>query len=300
MTRSKFLSFPAALVLGTFLLLATGAAPAQTTLVTPRGQEAVKRPAAAPHDFARWEKEIAAYEASDRASPPPKGGTLFIGSSTIRLWKSLAEDFPDYKVINRGFGGSEIADSTHFADRIIFPYEPKQIFLRAGGNDIHAGRLPEEVAADFADFVRVVHGRLLNTEIVYIAVNPAPALGREQQVPRAQQEDSQTGPAHAPRQLRGRLRREPRPRRTGTLRTLRRRPAPFQRRRLQAPGRPGPALFADDEVIAAMVVAVRGAPVNDSAARCDRPPRTIPRRSRGPAGRTCGRDTRAPPCPGAR
>jgi lysophospholipase L1-like esterase len=132
-------------------------------------------PAAASDRFARWEKEIATFEASDRTNPPSKGGIVFIGSSTIRRWTTLANDFPGHKVINRGFGGSEIIDSTHFADRIIFPYEPRQVFLRAGGNDIHAGRLPEEVAADFAEFVRVVHGRLPNTEIVYIAVNPAPA-----------------------------------------------------------------------------------------------------------------------------
>jgi lysophospholipase L1-like esterase len=127
-----------------------------------------------PRDFKRWEKEIAAYEAADRTNPPPKGGVLFIGSSTIRLWKTLAADFPDHKVINRGFGGSEIADSTHFAERIIFPYEPRQIFLRAGGNDINAGRLPREVAADFWEFVRKVRGKLPKTEILYIEVSPAP------------------------------------------------------------------------------------------------------------------------------
>ncbi len=157
----------------------------QNVLVSaPRpAQDIAERPAAPPRDFARWEKEIAGYEASDRSNPPPKGGALFTGSSTIRLWKTLASDFPDHKVINRGFGGSEIVDATHFADRIIFPHEPKQVFLRSGGNDIHGGRLPEQVAADFADFVRVVHDRLPNTEIVYIAVNPAPALGRERQIP---------------------------------------------------------------------------------------------------------------------
>ena len=133
---------------------------------------ATKSPA---HDFAKWEKAISAFEAADQVSPPPKGGSLFIGSSTIALWKTLAEDFPDHKVINRGFGGSEIVDSTYFADRIIFPYEPRQIFLRAGGNDIHGGRLPDEVAADFGEFVRKVHGRLPKTEIYYIAVSPAPA-----------------------------------------------------------------------------------------------------------------------------
>jgi len=138
-------------------------------------QEASRRRDAAGRDFARWEKEVAAYEAADRTDPPPRDGVLFIGSSTVRLWKSLAQDFPDHKVINRGFGGSEIRDATHFADRLIVPHEPRQIFLRAGGNDIHAGRLPDEVAADFADFVRTVRVRLPEAEIVYIGVNPAPA-----------------------------------------------------------------------------------------------------------------------------
>lgn len=136
------------------------------------GQES-PRPYAEARDYSRWEKEVAAYEASD--PQPPKGGILFIGSSTIRLWKTLAEDFPEHKVINRGFGGSEIVDATHFADRLIFPHEPKQIFLRAGGNDIHAGRIPQAVALDFMNFVNVVHARLPKTEIIYIGVSPAPA-----------------------------------------------------------------------------------------------------------------------------
>jgi len=149
-------------------LLLVGSARAQQPAVAVRSVEVS-------HDFARWEPEIAAYEAEDHMSMPPKGGVLFIGSSTIRLWKTLSEDYPDHKVINRGFGGSEIVDATHFADRIIFPYEPKQIFLRAGGNDIHNGRLPKEVAADFSEFVRVIHTRLPKTEIVFIPVSPAPA-----------------------------------------------------------------------------------------------------------------------------
>jgi lysophospholipase L1-like esterase len=128
-----------------------------------------------PHNFGRWEPEVAAFEVVDRANPPAKGAVLFIGSSTIRMWRTLGEDFPNHKIINRGFGGSEIADATYFAERIIFPYEPKQIFLRAGGNDIHAGRLPEEVAADFAEFVEKVQGKLPRTEIIFISQCPAPA-----------------------------------------------------------------------------------------------------------------------------
>ena len=137
--------------------------------------DSIARPIAALHNYANWEKEIAAFEAIDRDKMPPTDGILFTGSSTIRLWKTLADDYAGLPVINRGFGGSEIDDATHFADRIIFPYKPKQIVLRAGVNDIHAGRLPNEVAADFADFVRVVHSRLPKTEIYFIAINPAPS-----------------------------------------------------------------------------------------------------------------------------
>jgi lysophospholipase L1-like esterase len=66
-------------------------------------------------------------------------------------------------------------DSTHFADRLIFPHAPKQIFLRARGNDIHAGRTPREVAGDFLEFARTVRERLPRAEILFIALSPAPA-----------------------------------------------------------------------------------------------------------------------------
>jgi lysophospholipase L1-like esterase len=124
------------------------------------------------HDFNKWEKEISAYEAADRTNPPPQHGLLFIGSSTIRLWKTLARDFPGQPVINRGFGGSEIVDSTHFAERIIFPYEPRMIFFRAGGNDLWAGKSPEEVFADYKEFVAKVHARLPETRILFISWAP--------------------------------------------------------------------------------------------------------------------------------
>lgn len=134
------------------------------------------QPAGRPaRDFSKWEKQISAYEAMDRAHPPRKGGVLFIGSSTIRRWSTLEKDFPDHPVINRGFGGSHIADATHFAERIIFPYEPRMIVLRAGGNDFNAGKSPEEVLADFKEFVAKVHARLPKTRIVFISISPSPS-----------------------------------------------------------------------------------------------------------------------------
>jgi lysophospholipase L1-like esterase len=129
--------------------------------------------AESPHDFAKWENDISAFENIDRTNPPTKGGLLFIGSSTIKLWKSLPQDFPKHHVINRGFGGSEIVDSTHFAERIIFPYQPRMVFLRAGGNDLWAGKSSEQVFADFKDFVQKMHEKLPQTQVLFISLSPS-------------------------------------------------------------------------------------------------------------------------------
>jgi hypothetical protein len=128
--------------------------------------------ATVPHDYAKWEKEIAALQAKPA---PPKGGFEFTGSSNIVRWKSLNADFPGQPVFNRGFGGSMICDVTYYADRIIFPYEPKMIFLRSGGNDLHGGKSVEEVFADFQELVKTVHAKLPDTTVVYISLSPAPA-----------------------------------------------------------------------------------------------------------------------------
>jgi len=123
----------------------------------------------------RWEKDIQKFEAADKVSPLPQGGVLFIGSSSIRMWVTLARDFPEHKVINRGFGGSQIADSVYYADRIVFPYKPRLIVMRAGGNDIAAGKTPEQVAADFQAFVEKVRAKLPNTRICYMSLAPTKA-----------------------------------------------------------------------------------------------------------------------------
>ena len=154
---------------------ATATASAATT-----SMPAAKRP-----DPARWEKEIAAFERADRENPPPAGGVLFVGTSAIRLWTTLARDFPEHQVINRGFGGAHTADVTHFADRIIFPYAPRTIVIRAGGNDLHAGMSPEQVAADFKTFVETVRARLPEVRIVYLSTSPAPARWEERDEARA-------------------------------------------------------------------------------------------------------------------
>jgi len=133
----------------------------------------------AANDPTRWEKNIATFEAQDKDNPPPKGALEFVGSSTIVRWKSLAQDFPEHKVINRGFGGNQIADSTFYADRIIISYSPRAVFLRAGGNDLNAGKSVEQVFTDYKDFVAKIHGKLPDTDIYFISLSPSIARWKQ-------------------------------------------------------------------------------------------------------------------------
>ncbi|HTL18257.1 MAG TPA: SGNH/GDSL hydrolase family protein [Patescibacteria group bacterium] len=125
-------------------------------------------------DSTKWEKEIAAFEASDHTNPPPKGCIVFVGSSSIRMWSSLKADFPGLPVLNRGFGGSELADSFNLADRIILPYAPREVVIYAGANDLANGKAPEIVFGDFAALYSRIHERLPATRIVFIATAPNP------------------------------------------------------------------------------------------------------------------------------
>jgi len=122
---------------------------------------------------APFEKEIAAFEAADKKATPPKDAVLFVGSSTIRIWTTLTEDFPKLIVINRGFGGSQIADSVRYADRIIISYHPRRIVLYAGDNDLAAGKSPEQVLHDFAELVDKVHAALPGVPISFISIKPS-------------------------------------------------------------------------------------------------------------------------------
>lgn len=134
-------------------------------------------PAGASH--ARWEDAVAAFEQSDRVSPPPIGAILFTGASIITRWATLAADFPQYPVINRGFGGSEIADITHFAPRMILPYAPRIVYLRSGGNDLKRGKSVDQVFADFRELADIVHAALPDTDLVFISLSPSIARRKQ-------------------------------------------------------------------------------------------------------------------------
>jgi lysophospholipase L1-like esterase len=129
----------------------------------------------ATHKSAQWEKEIRAFEARDKTNLPPDGCIVFVGSSSIRKWTNLTVHFPDFPVVNRGFGGSQLADSVNFADRIITRYHPRQVVIYAGGNDINAGKDPEIVYGDFVALVTKIRAKLPHVRIAYISSAPNPA-----------------------------------------------------------------------------------------------------------------------------
>lgn len=161
---------PSRLLFGAVLLLALAACASQ-----PPGS--LDRPPQIPVEVsnAAWAQDMQRFAEQDQQQPPPRDAVLFVGSSSIRLWDTLAQDFAGTPVINRGFGGSEVRDSTWYADRIIYPYQPATVVLYAGDNDLANGRTPEQVGQDTAVFIQRVQKHLPKTRIVIISTKPSPS-----------------------------------------------------------------------------------------------------------------------------
>jgi lysophospholipase L1-like esterase len=123
----------------------------------------------------RFANEIDGFDAADRAAPPAPGGIVFVGSSTIRLWSSLASDFAGLPVINRGFGGSTFPEALHYLQRTVVRYHPRMVVVYEGDNDLAGGRTPQQIADDYRAFVRGVRDSLPNARIVFLAIKPSPS-----------------------------------------------------------------------------------------------------------------------------
>jgi lysophospholipase L1-like esterase len=121
---------------------------------------------------ARWEETIRKFEAEDAAQAPAKGGVLLVGGSNARRWTDVATYFPGHTVLNRGFGGAQLADVLHYADRIVLPYAPRIIVLNAGGNDLNGGRSLDQVAETAAALAAKVRAALPATKILQVGVPP--------------------------------------------------------------------------------------------------------------------------------
>ncbi|GAA4453147.1 SGNH/GDSL hydrolase family protein [Nibrella saemangeumensis] len=114
-----------------------------------------------------------AFEKQDSLLMPPPGGIVFTGSSSVTMWRSLQQDFPGKVLVNRGFGGSQLVDANHYFDRIVAKYQPKQVFLYSGENDIAAKQTPEQVYERFKVFARNMKTQLPKAELVYISMKPS-------------------------------------------------------------------------------------------------------------------------------
>ena len=142
------------------------------TLVIAVGARVADAQVVAGPDPSRLAAEIEAFEELDQKNTAPKGAVLFVGSSSIKRWPT-ADRFPDFTVINRGFGGSHIADVSHYFDQTVRKYAASVVVFYAGDNDLGSGKPLDRVLADYEAFVRKLHEAKPDTDIVFIAVKPS-------------------------------------------------------------------------------------------------------------------------------
>lgn len=122
----------------------------------------------------RFESEILNFERFDAKGNFTKNGIVFIGSSSIRKWKTLENDMTPLSVINRGFGGSTIPEVIYYFQRIILPYNPKTIVLYAGENDLTSKQTsPHNVLETLKIFVNMTNFYLPATNIYFISIKPS-------------------------------------------------------------------------------------------------------------------------------
>lgn len=124
-----------------------------------------------------FSQDIAAFKSSDSTSFPQKNSILFVGSSSFTKWKDVADYFPGYKIINRGFGGSSLTDVIRYEKEIIFPYHPKQIVIYCGENDLAFSDTVTAVTVfnRFTQLFTDIRKRLPSVPIVFISIKPSPS-----------------------------------------------------------------------------------------------------------------------------
>ncbi len=105
----------------------------------------------------KWKADIEKLEAKDQEEEHSADSILFLGSSSIRMWDTIAEDMYPYPVIRRGYGGSKFRDVSVFAERLIWPHRFRAVVIFVG-NDVkgeEGDATPEEVAGWFEYIVGV-------------------------------------------------------------------------------------------------------------------------------------------------
>lgn len=129
-------------------------------------------------DPAVWEEDIVNFEQADQEHTPPRDAVLFVGSSSIRLWHTLAQDMAPLSTIRRGFGGARMQDVVYYADRLITRYAPAKVVIFVGSNDIELNDQALDEVAIIRDGLQQLIGKILDkradTDIFYIAITPTP------------------------------------------------------------------------------------------------------------------------------
>ena len=100
---------------------------------------------------------------------------MLYGSSSFRLWKDVGRRFPEHRIVNHGFGGSQLSDLNHFFDRLVVPAAPKLLLIYGGDNDIASGKSPRQVLEDFQELVRQAKRKLPGIRIAFLAIKPSPS-----------------------------------------------------------------------------------------------------------------------------
>lgn len=123
---------------------------------------------------------IQKFKSQDSISFPPKDAILFIGSSSFTKWTDVQDYFPDFTIINRGFGGSSLPHLILYANDIIFPYKPRQIVIYCGDNDLAASDTvtAETVYNRFKQLFHLIRAKLPGVSIAYVSIKPSPSRQR--------------------------------------------------------------------------------------------------------------------------
>lgn len=122
-----------------------------------------------------WD-DIQKFKKQDSVHFPAKNAILLIGSSSFTLWKDVQDYFPGFTIVNRGFGGSTLLDQIRYANDIIFPYEPRQIAIYCGENDLASSdTVTATMVADrFKQLYQVIREKT-KAPILYISMKPSPS-----------------------------------------------------------------------------------------------------------------------------
>jgi lysophospholipase L1-like esterase len=134
-------------------------------------------PAAAPPRIEpqRFEKDIQAFEAADKLSPPPTGAIVVTGSSSVRRWHpTIQQDLAPLTIVPRGFGGSTMEDALYWIDRVAIAYKPRAVVIYEGDNDTGRYKVPPAtIAGQFEKIVQKIHAALPTARIYVISVKPS-------------------------------------------------------------------------------------------------------------------------------